>query len=452
MGDEISGLPGFLSREFPRLWGAAWNTWLGLLKYTIVLLIIVAIVCKFASISLRDGAIAFVFAEGVGLLVWIGSRLQYDADLITVAFALDTTDDPGGYTKKILKAFGRIVSEHGLSGIMRYRELPADVRFTSGEQAERYLMKKDIRVLLWGHTITGTSGGVETTRFDVRTSYQYASAQRQGTEGLIISINQSVKRGHWDVQATNSLATMQIVAGNVTEIAIYTLAMCLLAERQERYVLKGVALLEALSVILESKTVGPNFPNLREVKARTEERLIAEYKALAMFYTNEKRDLNAAIEVLEKGLVRNPTDGWFYLDAGAAYWKSGDLERGEKFTKIAAYRLSKSDPQYPLVILNLAFIDLYQGRFRDALRGYRKLGNKLLLTNTVDVIRFMNDEYLRTSKLPLLFGLGFLELHYGDSNLGKESLGLFLDRASSADSQEEDLTLLIEEARKLLGQ
>src|SRR3989338_4396726 len=89
------------------------------------------------------------------LLWWIKRNFFYDSAVLTIAFAIATEESSKEYYREIKKRFKEQLATHNLQSRLKVKELPSDVNFADAKTAEEFIVKKGIRLLIWGNTIEG---------------------------------------------------------------------------------------------------------------------------------------------------------------------------------------------------------------------------------------------------------------------------------------------------------
>jgi tetratricopeptide (TPR) repeat protein len=367
----------------------------------------------------------------------------YDKKVMAIAFVLETTDETKNLVEEVKKFFRRSVDSQGIADIVDVRELPGDLKFTANSQAEKYLKAKDLRVLVWGDTTTATVNGVKVSRFNINTTCQYNPVDENRKQDLIQDLESGTRREVWGIQETNSLPGIEVVGGNVLEISLYTLAICLSSVPDIKYAEASARILENLKEGLSKREQNINFPNLNAVNQQISKRLIDLYESISKFYYIEKHDYEQAFLWSKKIHDMQPKSFFANLSLALYSWKKGDQDAAKKYT-IEARNIDQGSP---LPTLNFGFFSLYNGDFDKGLKNYRKLkSNWIEKTNAVEVVEFLEAEFDSSKKPALLFASGWLNSSFVDYDRGLQQLNDFV--ALVKDNSEFDV--LIKEAKKFL--
>jgi len=187
-----------------------------------------------------------------------------------------------------------------------------------------------------------------------------------------------------------------------------------------------------------------NFPNLNDVKGQVDVILLLQYRSLSEYYLLTKKDIDASYIWALKGVNLAPNDYFSNIQAARLSWETGDYQGARGYNNKAS---SLSDSSVCLHTLNFGYFSLYDGKFGNALKQYKKLTLAgLSNTNMLEVIEFIQQEYDKTSNPALLFGAGWLSVKFGDKTLGIDLLKSFM----SLDKDEQQHKPLIKETNKLL--
>ncbi len=429
---------------------AEWGTKDSLLIYCFAILIIETVVIGgLRSIGIflpaNISSVIIVLSLLAVIITWSYKwlKLRSPQELV-IGIAIKPEDEEvAKITQKVQKALTNIVNQEGLGELIKFRRYPSDLSFSSADKAEKFITKNGIRVLVWGDALEGSFNKVDVTRFDIKISYQFST--RAPHEKIYIEsiLKESNKRGNWDIQKTNSLPEIKIVAGNVAEMSLFTLAVCLESLREMRYVLAALKILESLHKQLESRLLDVNFPNLDYVKLQVQKYLIRMYMGMNQHH-NWEEEFKEANEYAEKALLLDPSNGRIHQDLSTQYWRMGDSKKAKEHTHMAARLLPRS--QLPKI--NLAFLDMAEGKHKKGLARLKRLKPKFLReTSILKVIDFDLTEFERTENPVFLFMAGWFNYKYADAQSGRQELTRFMsDVGNSA-----EFDSLVVEAKSLIS-
>ncbi|MBI1975388.1 MAG: hypothetical protein HYS59_00065 [Candidatus Vogelbacteria bacterium] len=377
------------------------------------------------------------------LLWWIKRNFFYDPAVLTVAFAIATEESSKEYYREIKKRFKEQLATHNLQSHLKFKELPSDVNFADAKTAEEFIIKKGIRLLIWGNTIEGNLNNEPFTQFNIKLSYQHRAFDKDKQKRFVDDIGVAIQRTMWGVSKPNSFYQLVVVSGNVVEISLFTLGACLATVPNLHYLLKSVDIFEKLDLMLKERKQDVNFPNLTFVRQKTRSFLGDSYNFLLMFYWNHVKDLDKAIAYADKAIKIDENNFIAHQNMAVFQWLKGDADRAKYHTKRAWH----IRPGHPLPRFNKAFFFIQEKKFESGLKQYKKI-EYVGDTNIVDVIEFVEKEFEKTNNnFGLLFVTGWLNMRYADQVRGVSQLQDFLLRSNG----QQEYNPLIVEAQKVLA-
>lgn len=255
--------------------GLEWaSKWGGFIYAIGLFLISCAVIALFANIGLvvvsKWVLVVLVGSQIVHFIAWLINRNYfYDPSILTVAFAIATEEVSKDYYREVKKKFKEQVAVYNLQGDIKIKELPSDVVFSDAKLAEAFIIKKGIRLLIWGNTTEGNIGNAPFSQFNIMLSYQHGAVGKEKQKKLIDDVGMAVQRRMWGIRRPESFLHLVVVSGNVLEISLYTLGVCLATVPDLSYFLKSVDIFEKLQSILKERKQDANFPNLQLVKQKT---------------------------------------------------------------------------------------------------------------------------------------------------------------------------------------
>src|SRR3989344_3778117 len=158
------------------------------------------------------------------LAAWfMGRNYFYDPSILTVAFAIATEEISRSYYKEMKKKFREQITSHELQDDIKVKELPSDVVFSDAKSAEAFIMKKGIRLLVWGNTTEGNIGNAPFSQFNIKLSYQHGVVNKEKQKKFVDDIGMAIQRRAWGIRQPDSFHQLIVVSGNILEISLYTL-------------------------------------------------------------------------------------------------------------------------------------------------------------------------------------------------------------------------------------
>lgn len=424
-----------------------WSTKKGGILYAIgVFILSFGAIVSLQQIGVRFGvywSLGILSALQLGHFVaWFVRRNYfYDPELLTIAFAVATEDPSQDYYKEIKKKFKEQIDTYSLRDNLKIKELPGDISFSDSKSAERFIERKGIRLLIWGNTTEGNLQGDPFSQFNIKFSYLHRYTGKKTRKQFVEEIDIAAQRKMWGIRKPDSFHNLVVVSGNILEISLYTLGLCLATVPSISYLLKSVDILEKLSIILQKRKQDENFPNFQIVKGKTKYFLDNAYTFLLVFYWHQSRDLDKAIEYAEKAIKINENNFIAHQNMAVFQWRKNRKEPAIYHTN-RAWRIR---PGHPLPRFNRAFFLMYDRKYESALKEYKKIkytGD----TNILDVIEFIEKEFGKSrDNLGLLFIVAWLNIQYADQDIGAEQLQDFLRQAEHGTGYE----ALVSEAKRI---
>jgi hypothetical protein len=367
----------------------------------------------------------------------------FDTKTMAVAFAIKPDDESRKLNDGLNSSLQKEITRLKLSNLISVRKLPNDKFFSSGKQAEDYLRKKGLRVLIWGDADTRTRSGETVTVFNIQISYQHQPMDESNRKDLISTVQQGITRSGWIISHNETLNGTVVVSANVIEVSLYALAVCLVSVRHPDFVLNGIGVLEHLHARLEGRSEDENFPNLSTVRDKINSLLADQYSSMSVYYMMEKHDVETAYEWAMKAVNLKPSDYLWNINVAFLAWELGDEDQAQKYTAAAA----SIAPNESLHKLNLAFFQLVKGHYGKAVVQYKKISDTVYRTNIPMSVEFIQRRHDRTKEPSMLFAAGWVSHRFGDKTLGRQLLNEFLQEVDGDTSYKP----LVKEATKELG-
>jgi hypothetical protein len=427
----------------------SWNTKRGLIAYSVLILFLSKGIIDWLKIPVFPvfplfAILILVVPTAVHVFLWLIVRnIYYDFNILTVAFGISAGESSGDYYREIKKRFKRHICEYRIKSKVKVVELPDDVSFSDAASAEKYIIQKGMRLLIWGHTTEGTSNNVSQSQFNVRFSYQFNLRKNQKRTDFTEQVGLSLPGRAWGISAGNSLSELLVVSGNIIETSLYILGMCFATVPSKDYGMIAVEIFEDLRNILRKRRPDQDFPNLSAIEDKVKLNLEKLYNSLADYYSFINENPDEAIKYYEKLIAINQNNFSAHQGMALFKWLKGDREAAEYHTK----RLLRIDPNASPGRLNKAFFLLYDRRYDEAWDQYKKIP-ALETLNVIEIICFIEREFEKMpDNLGLFFIAGWLNFNYGDHDRGKQQIQDFLNRAAGS----ENLTVFISEAIRIIG-
>ncbi len=428
--------------------GLEWATKRGLFIYALAMFFlsatIISVLSKTGIVIGSKWIVGIILGLQIihALLWFIKRNYFYDASILTVAFAIATEETSRSYYKEIKKNFREQISKFRLQDDIRIKELPGDVSFSDSKSAEAFIVKKGIRLLVWGNTTEGNISNAPFSQFNVKLSYQHGVIDKEKQKKFVDDIDMAIQRRMWGIRQPDSFIHLAVVSGNVFEISLYTLGACLATVPNVNYLLKSIGIFEKLTDILKTRKQDVNFPNLQIVRQKARSFLRDTYTFLLMFYWNRLKDLGKAMKYADRAIKMDGNNFNAHQNMAVFQWLKGEKDKARFHTE-RAWRIR---PGHPLPRFNKAFFLIYDRKYEQGLKQYKKI-QYVGDTNIVDVIEFLEKEFEKfRDNLGLLFIAGWLNIQYADQVRGTTQLKLFLEKTASDPAY----SVLVSEVNKVL--
>lgn len=453
MGNQLLDVLDWLRKE-------RWSTVDGLIGYSVAIVVTVIIssgILKYLGVgnALRSmgipvnvwwilGSIPLLLL--LHYLIWLTNRKGfYTSEKILMVFAIKAGKEQDQFVREMRKNITRQLALNGLSEIIDVSQLAPDVQFATKKDAEDYISKDKVNLMIWGDTTEATNAGSKVTIFHFNISYLFSPLVGDKKANLENDIGNAIQRDPWGIiDHMNSLTGIQLASQNIFEMSLFALGACLVTTPNVIYHLKAVTIFEKLKEQLKQRRGDPNFQQAKFMLRQVNFLLTTIYVGLSYYYVFEEGNYEKGIDYAEDALLIEQNNFGAHLNLANYYWKTNQ----EKLSRQHAKAADKIQPTSDLVRLNRAFFHFYDRRFASGLKLYKKLkdfGN----VNTLAICEFVEDEYEKhPDNHSLLFAFSWLSIQFGDEGRGKEGMKKFLSVVGD-DSQYEDLTL---EAKTILSE
>jgi len=428
--------------------GIEWPTKTGWVIYSFAIFLLswlIIMLLKQIGIALGPLLVGWILGglQVAHFIAWVMKRnFFYDPDVLTIAFAVATEEASRSYYKEIKKKFREQITAHKLQDDIKVKELPTDVNFTDAKSAEAFILKRGIRLLVWGNTTEGNVVNIPFSQFNIQISYQYRALSKVRQEEFKKDIRTAIQRRMWGVRQSESFLHLAVVSGNILEISLYTLGACLATIPRVDYLLRSIDIFENLQNLLKERKQDLNFPNLQAVKQKTRSLLRDAYTFLVSYYMDSK-DLDGATRYAGKAIEIDENNFIAHQNMARLQWVKGNKDQASFHTKRAWH----IRPGHPLPRFNKAFFLIINRNYEQALKQYKKI-RYVGDTSIVDVIEFLESEFDKAKdNLGLLFIPGWLNIQYADQVRGVAQLEKFLKLANN----DSIYSVLIAEASKILS-
>ncbi len=377
-----------------------------------------------ALLAILSGICWLLFFYRKDILTWFKKvRLILLPINFNIALSLDFKEglNSGNYFNEIKKKLEQIIDENKINKFIILKDFSDVKKFHNTTEAEQFRTKKNIDLIIWGGFSGDSIKKDGQTITDVTLNFTYGhpdNKQRVIGSALHAEFNTKfAKKNYWKIIENNSYEDLKIITNNVFDISMYILATVLLLYGK---VGKSINLLESLYTSL----------NNRKDKFAEDivPRLCDAYQIIIIELAIKRKNYNLGKEICEK-ILKIKSDDFFALSnlTTFQYW-TGEFEKSEKNIDL----LLKVYPKNPLTELNVAYTRLMQKNYSNAYKHYQNLlqfNITQLNFNPSSVLEFLGYEYEKRKEPAILYASGIISANFGDKDLAKKDLELFLKEA-----------------------
>lgn len=364
-------------------------------------------------------------------------RKRYGSDRLTIALLIKPEVSSSDEIYKVLNAE---IRNQKLDDIVRVVQLPNDLKMFSEKEASKFVLKRNIQVLVYGEVIKGNiqPGVGSDEKYVLSVCYSYALENETAVKRLI---ELGTKRSIWTIEASRSLNGITFLGNNIVEISLFALALGLKSFGNLRSYESCIRLFEELKHRFSGRVSDVNFPTLDVIKPVVDKESHHCYVTLSGYFNNENDWENAA-KAAETGLKNHPSSFELLANAARARWEMGDRNTAEQYTD----RMVGLSPDSVFSLVNSAFFNFINKRYKKALILYKRLKRAHGVTNWIDIIDFLERQYVEQGELSLLFAQAYLNYHFADREIGLKQAKEFI----LAVGQNPKYGQLVIEAKKIL--
>lgn len=385
----------------------------------------------------------FIIPQIIHSSIWLSERFYFsNPNIPTVAFSISTESTSKNYYHEIKKRFRQHIIDFELKKYLKIKDLPSDITFSTPTEAERFISKKKIALLIWGNTYEGTLRDSAYSQFNISLSYIHKITDKVKQDRFVSVIGASIQRKQWGIWQPNSFNQLGVVSENIVETSLFTLGACLSTVRNIDYLLRSVDIFEKLNAQLQKRKEDKSFPNLFIVKQNVRSFLLNSYDILMSVYYRDK-NLEKAIEYATKTIKLDENNFSAHQRMALYQWLNGNKILAEKHTK----RASKIKPTDPMPKFNKAFFYFDEKNYKQALKQYKKIkapGEVVIL----ELVEFLENEHEKNpDNLGFLFAAAWINIRFADRESGIKELSNFTEKAKGKNEYE----LLLNESKNILS-
>lgn len=414
-----------------------WPTLEGFIFYSVLLFFVVLITAESLNDAFSDINLSFekflkieAIVLSIHAVIWfvykqINKVLPVKSNRVNIAIAVEYDKKSKGLYLKTLETFKKKFREVDTNSRFNLFELPESKEFLNNKEAERFISNEGINLLIWGHTEQGNIGGIATTIFHLKFSYNFITVAQSlkelsdRQENFIQDINKVLIGRLWKVVRPNTLPDLRVVSENISEVSLYIIIKVIASYGLW---LEALRYCDELLAILKKYNNPSLFPRFNEFEGTVKQTAADLANSISYHYSVTKNDFKTAKNYLSKALTYVENFFPALINLARISWLEGNKSEAKRFNKLA----KKQSPGSNLVRLNNAFFALEEERFKSAVAAYKKIKSLPKGSNIFNVTTFLYSVFKKTNKPQYLFGSGLLNCRFGDPITGARELRKFM--------------------------
>lgn len=422
-----------------------------LLCWGVTYTIIVAIgpPLKFALTSLVEGISEPFFSYfeiGVYGLMLLGVTLvwgyrrgvrPFDEEKVGIIFSSNNNDTLTAEVSALKYGLLEALKRHDLLNLIELRELPANIKIHSAQDAHLALNKAKGTLLIWGTFEAGRildkkHAGFQFLNFTYRHPLNVTS---QFHEQIVAGLSER----KWNYEERNDFIEKSVLANNIAHVSLHIVGLILLAQRK---FVEAEAILGPLDVSLEgfrSQSRPSSLTQFCGVVRLNRVRCLAlqfsqAYDELLWhrgIYSASTDELQSLERKLAQAISLSKEDASLYNGEAIVHFLSGHIEQAIKSAKKSKKLAERANP---VPDFSLGFLFLYKGELRKGLQHYR-VG---LAKNTGDdrgatfeIVEFVGQVLEKhPEKAQFHYILAMINDEKLDPEIAQEEYSTFIEKAS----------------------
>lgn len=346
---------------------------------------------------------------------------------IVIAIKFEEGLNSGYYYKELRRNLTAMIEQYKLSNIIKLKDFSDILEFKNCEQAETFVGKKNINLLIWGEFSTDTLKKDDSlvNTLNLNFTYLFPKDINNILPGIIKSDIDSkfAFKNYWTIFDRNSFNDLQIISNNLFDITTYIIALT--------FKIFGV-LKESTQLFeqLHDKTKDDGL-----FKKALQFHLLNNYDLLSIITIYSNINYTGAIPYLEKFLKLQPVNYMALDNLALCKYKTGEVEEA----KLLVQKANKLNANYPLTILNMAYFKIREKDYKHAFELYEKISRfnvNEIHFEPLEVIEFLNKEYDNLKDSALIYASAMMNYHFGDNKMAKKDLNKFLRLADKKSMKE----------------
>lgn len=410
------------------------------LSISIAFVIIVCVWQKIDNFMVIFGVITLL------TITWtfISGRILLPSKKITIAFSLKAISPESHQIieQTILKLEEKL-KQLNSNDQFRLIQIGTDL-FSSNVQAEKYLKRKKISLIIHGNVWNGKKEN--SYIFDLKNfSFSYLIAAAKDSmqyQNIQKDVNLMLVNRDWRIEEINSLTDLEKVSNNLLEITLSIIAIALVTY-SEKHTELSISLIEILLpgldshlkpeekkiIIKENNTAEISLNLLRSGRLRT---ILHECYLIAGNNYLGNYDFTRAHKHFLKSLALNVDPIKSSIGLARTFYHLKDIENAIRYTENIR-TISKHNPVY---YLNIAFLSIEMQKYEESDKAYEDLRKHFKCNSQDDrftissVLEFLEDRIIeKPEETALLYAKGVIMYNYKSKDDGKKILLSFYESA-----------------------
>lgn len=297
--------------------------------------------------------------------IWIKrQKLKLFPVNFNIALSLEFNEglNSGNYFAEIKKNLQKALAEVGMEKLVKIIDFSDIQKFKNKEEAERFRTKKDIDLIIWGSFSTDSlkKEGKTVNKLNLNFTYGHPNDAEGKLGAMLLSDIRSkfAQKNYWQIFEDNSFEDISLISENLFDLAIYVIALTLKIYGK---IGKSTMLFEKLHDRLAKKE--------DEFIKHVIFHLLNCYEIMIIELGINRKNFKAGIDYCSKFLQLKKDDFFALSNLAVFQFKSGDTES----SKNTVDQLLKIYPNTPLTEVNVAFMRILEGRYKNADKHYEKL-------------------------------------------------------------------------------
>jgi hypothetical protein len=383
------------------------------------------------ALNLEQATVSLVILLLIHILSWfvyffIKKILPIKKNKINIALSIKYDEKGKEISLKTIEKFKKKFREIKTHNHFNIFDIHKSVSFLNDKEAEIYAKKEGITLLIWGYTDHGNIEGIETTIFNLKFSYCFASFGKsqeeflKSRENFSRNISNALEKRLWKISKPNNLPELSIVSENISEVTLFIVIKVLISLSYWKLALGFCDELLQMLKNIPNRNAFPKFNIFQSIVKTTSADLS---NSISYYFISRKEDFHKAKHYASKALTYINDYFPALINMASLSESEGKTDVAKKFNQLA----NKKEPGNNLVRLNKAFFALKEKKYKLAVSAYKKIKKIPNGSNVFDTTTFLYSYFEKTKEPSYLFGSGILNYRFGDKTTGKIELKKFLN-------------------------